>query len=375
MIVTFILMTGEMILWEMDPVLDNPRLFLSHYLDIQPNRLILSARTEAEEYTYNVFISPASSVWEWIDEDCLDSVGLCENSNPKIVDYLRQHPEHLIWFAVNANPVCTDLLFDHPEHIDIKWLCKNSHPRAVQYTLDHIASFQGIQFIECVQHMCTNSNPDIIRFLSMPQCLPHLNWVFLSLNECPEVVTLFERYPDRVIWSVVGMNRCEQVASFIVRNIHRMTHNMNVLCSNPSTVIVDYLLDHPQQIEFVYFSSNCNDKAVDALLHVFYDDVCWETFAQNKNPRAIQYVYENLHRIKPVRLWYLLLEQGEHGVSYWLQHLDIIRDLFHHITHSSRMMSSSWVIPILYEFRHCLTRKNVSWFSWYCLSKNSGIFI
>lgn len=373
-----------MILWEMDPVLDNPRLFLSQYLQVQPNRLTLTARPDSQEDThnthnthntqniYNVFISPASSVLDWIDEDCLDSLGLCENRNPKVVDYLRHHPEQILCFALNANPVCTDFVFEQPEHIDLKWLCKNPHPRAVQYTLEHIERNPNPLYI---QQMCSNTNPDIIRFLTNPECLPHLNWVYLSLNECPEVVSLFEQFPERVIWSLLAINKCEQVALFGLRHLNRMAHNMNVWCSNPCTAVVEFLLNHREHIQFVYFSSNSNDKAVDALLSVFYDQVCWETFAQNKNPRAIQYIYDHLHLVKPIRLWYLLLEQGEHGVPFWMQHLEDIRELLHHIAHSSNMMTASWMIPMIYEFRHSLARKKSSWFTWYCLSKNPGIFM
>lgn len=347
----------------------------SRILETLENKNVDIHITHVPDATSFVFCTPRLPFVDWIANkgiDYIDWSGLCANPNPKVADFLESHLDKVVWYVINSNPnpSCVDMLFRYPEHIDIAFLAKNPHPRAVEYILGHIDDLDDDRVLS------NNTHPDIIQYLSdHPE---RIDWNALSRNTCPEVVELFERFPDRVCWSLIIMNKSERVTEFVLKHLDRFHEDKySFLSSNPNDCAVEYLLAHPHRIQFTYFSCNPNTKAVDALLSRFYNKICWNTFAQNTNPRAVKIVYNNLDKVASERKWSVLLNNGEYAVSYWLQHVQDIRDAggLLHLMYCSPMLSKAWSMPLLKHFQDDWDLKKVGWIDWHCLFKNPGIFV
>lgn len=384
----YILLNGDVIQVDNEHV-DDTRDIIAKYMN-STKELIQIIPDKNDDSVRYVFAHPPLPFLPWIAKNGIDYVDWCalsSNSNPKVADFLESHLDKVAWFQlnINPNPSCVDLLFRHPEHIDLKFLAMNPHPRAVEYVIECLSSCTSSHTSshpsrkQIIQGMSRNTNPTSIDYLYNHVDPDDIEWLGLSSIKSPHIVKFLERYPDRIKWSTLGYNNCTEVVEFLLQNERNIRSTLWNLSSNTNDLAVEYLLQHPQDINFIQFSSNSNDKAVDALLTRYTDQIIWNTFAQNRNPRAIATVYENLHKISEDNKWKALFQQGEHGLPYWLSNLPLLREisheLFRYVLYSSTVLSKPYILDVLYEFRDEWCRQPKGFINWYCLFKNPGIFL
>lgn len=174
--------------------------------------------------------------------DKIDWSTLCYNSNPAILPLLEQHPEKLDWNNLCKNPIATPLLLKYYTRIDYYYLCQNTDKRV----LSHLAAGCWTEWFFC-------------------GLLSWMDWHSLSRN--PIAVPLLEKYPQKIVWSM--------------------------LCCNPNPDVLPLMEKYPDKIEWEYLSSSPHVfPLLDKHPHLAVN-LDWKRFSANP---GIFMTYDDLRR-------------------------------------------------------------------------------
>jgi hypothetical protein len=222
----------------------------------------------------------------WIDSTKLHTDFL--NENPNAINYLNQH-SHLICLSHVVHNTSLKILdiddsmkrdififypaiFSNPlpgiekyirtiEYTTQQWyyICKN--PECIDLIIENPKNYE-------YHWKCISSNCKAVPFLR--QHFDKIDWDRLSANSSTEAVELLLQYPQNINW-----------ISF---------------STNPFAA--DYLRIHPEKIDFWGLSWNYN--AVDIIEKKLHREISWVGLSQNKN--AIHLLEKNKHNINWAQL-------------------------------------------------------------------------
>jgi hypothetical protein len=301
-----------------------------------------------DDIQYRLVILPTIFV-PWMDESMIAWDYLCRNKNPKTFIYLeeslhngkigdnlwnylmlylcqipeafhlvKQYPDYIRWnlLSCNSHPEAVDMLLANPEKIDWDGFSRNSNPRAVAYLANH----------------------------------PHrIYWFyFCSMNTCPDIVPIMEQYIHYVNWYSIGLSNydCPEIIDFMIKHADKIDVYRR-FSSISNEKIVQYLCDHPLQINWSQLSLNNTDQAIE-LLHKNKHRICWSRLVQNTNPRAMEIIRENIDEIKKTVEWRLFFSnRGKAIIPFLLEHYDEIKEIWQQEAHLSDIYKNGDAIPLL----------------------------
>jgi hypothetical protein len=172
--------------------------------------------------------------------------------------------------------------------IDYSCVCMNPHDSAVNWLLAHplyirLNSFQrnpNERAVDvCLQHPFTenawrNPNPRMVDVCLQRMSTQPMHWSWYSMNPHDVLV-------DRLL---------------------AMPWN-DAMCQNPNDRMVDRIFAEWDNIRNYHFlSGNANDRVVDWLL-AHPDQINWYVFSQNPNPRVGEFLLAHPQYIHPETIW------------------------------------------------------------------------
>lgn len=331
------------------------RLLLSHHLSVPIDRIHITTDCN-EHVQHLVFISPTPQLViraENIVRDFpidqfghypFDTSWLGECVNQSILDMFRPHlrsfhnlfanpgmveeilgylssidPDHppretyspnlfrIRCLNLNPHDRIVDFLFAHPHLIDRVYFKRNSNRRAVNYVLDHLrdgiewAPFFKHPYPESVEYVWNSLREGEVKkaFRRPANFHFHVNspheLASLPANDCEKANELRKRDFDTV--NIFGNGCCQSSDPELLRKcIHYLDKYRcappHALLINPSPVVVEWLLEHPNILErnAVVCQSNPNDHIVTYFVDEYPGLINIDALATNPNPKAIQWV-------------------------------------------------------------------------------------
>jgi len=324
---------------------------------------------------YEIFVRQVS-VLPWIPIHKLDMYGLAQNPHPEAVhivhSFIRVDPQCVIesiWRALSGNPEAVSILIhEYPQNIRWKEWCSVESLPAIEYALRFPEQIVWSSF-------SANSHPRAVCYMTSNS--ENIDWEALSKNVCPDVVPIMAEHLHRVQFRRLGLNKCPQVISFLLSHLDQVpiAWRLDTFSSNPTQEMVNYLIQNPEEINWIQFCRNPNPVALDFLFSNHSHKIAWKMLALNSNPIVIEKVKENLKRLMIPSMWEILLHNpsGE-WVPFVMQHIEEFRQFgFSRTFNLSTMWSNPKLMPIFEYFKDEVCR-NLNWCDWYLFSKNPGIF-
>ena len=194
----------------------------------------------------------------------------------------------LDWTAMMSNPHAIKLILDDPTRINLGRLSKNPAPEAVQVLSRNIGQINWF-------NLSTSTSPEAMQLLR--KHLNCINWWSLSCNPSPEAVQLLGENPDKIDFDNLAYNKSPEAIQLLckLRDVNTFDIVMwAYLSANPFAI--DLLLEHPEKINWDFFSANSSPKAVEILIKNT-DKIDWVRFSSNKNPQALEFLWRH-HRNK-----------------------------------------------------------------------------
>ena len=142
-------------------------------------------------------------------------------------------------------------------------------------------------------YISINPNPMALDYiLRNPKHCP-MYGIMSGLSRNPGAIAFLEKNKSFIISSNLSENpNLSQKLFDIILKERRTAYYYEYLCSNPSDVVVDYLLNNPDNINWYYFSKNTNKRAV-AYLKKNKDKINWSCLSGNESNKAICLLKEN----------------------------------------------------------------------------------
>lgn len=126
---------------------------------------------------------------------------------------------------------------------------------------------------------------------------------------------------------------------------------LTVLSGNPCDNVVEYLIEHPEKINWLWFSTNTNDKAIEYMKQKL-DKIKWMWLCANTSPKAIEIIKNNVDKID----WYNLSSNPS------------AKDLINQ--NSIKLWHSMSANPMMID----TLKDNFDKIDWYLMSENPAIF-
>ena len=155
-----------------------------------------------------------------------------------------------------------------------------------------------------VYYLSNNRNPMALDYiLRNPKNCP-MHHVMFGLSHNPIAIAYLETHKNMIALSELFQNpNLSQDLFEILLKGYTTAYYYEHLYSNPSDVVVDYLLNNPHTINvnWYYFSKNTNERAV-AYLKKNEKNINWSCLSGNESNGAIRLLIENRERIDFDRL-------------------------------------------------------------------------
>lgn len=235
---------------------------------------------------------------------CLENIdaiywnGFNRNPNDIAVRYLINYPRYIIAnsFSKNTNTLAIEFIISQrPELICMKSFVKNTNPLAVQYCITHIGEIRHIDICDnrgLIEHILDNNLLDkfhllssayehdryieyIIGCIEMYDILPNpdnINWYKLCTSNNDMAIKYLINNPEHIRWCMFFRNTSDLAAEFIVDNYDRIKNmtcedcmgcgnaynvdNIKILSSNKNPIIIDFLIDNPDEMDPFDFAEN-----------------------------------------------------------------------------------------------------------------------
>ena len=247
-------------------------------------------------------------------------------------------PEHLLSWNISNHPNAVSYLLSTQEHIDYGLFSRNPSDEAVDYLLKNPGYIYYSQFSRnpnekavdfmlanpdriCIWNMSFNTNPRAIHYLiTYMKRNPDLyisEKNVLSTVPCKESILYLIQFPNDINYISFCTNPHDLAVEFLLTNKKRILWSE---CNkNTNNIMVSYLINNPIYIMNT-FSSNTNTKAVEYLIQ-HPDQIDWILFSSNTNDQAVRFLLQHEHHIH----WSVFtLNPNDIAVDYLLQHEDLI---------------------------------------------------
>jgi len=225
----------------------------------------------------------------------INLVGLCENIEDKAVDYIillrkTDYDQHIKFNTVNFP--------------------SNPNPKAVEYTLRHRTKFNLDRYF-------LNTNDDVVNELisrifdhnknhdHYKNYMNNYNYPY-SMNTNPIMVNwiIENKYINKLFLS----NSSDIVVQYILNNTSFIIDHLKItfhyfislLCENENNMAIEYVLKHPEYIDWKLLSRNKNPIAVEYILRPEnIDKNNLSSLSNNENEKVVRFLLqkENQHLI------------------------------------------------------------------------------
>ena len=109
------------------------------------------------------------------------------------------------------------------------------------------------------------------------------------------------KHPDEIDWYSFSMDDNDKAVNFLIKN-HKI--NWETFSRNENDKAVEFLIkNHPDKINLDGFSENSNPLAVDFLIKN-PDKINWAWFSMNKSDKAVEFLIKNPDKI--IWMWFSL---------------------------------------------------------------------
>jgi|UniRef100_A0A6C0B9Y7 hypothetical protein len=185
--------------------------------------------------------------------------------------------------CLNENENAVDYLIEHFELITMKHLFRNKSFKVLPFHLNNADIFPNV-FL--------NTQPGIEDIIKQ---IPQRCWSYICKN--PRCIDLIqETNPIYYDWKSLSKN--PKAIPILIKNINHI--DWKQLCMNPCKEAIDLLMQYPEKIDWLTFSSN--PYAIDILRQnrykIDYWGLCW-------NPYAIDLIEASINKkyIVPILSW------------------------------------------------------------------------
>lgn len=215
--------------------------------------------------------------------------------NPRAGDLMARYPDRAMWSLASSNPSCWPYLRDHPSLINIRELCSNTDPGAIEFAIAHVTETSD----ECYLF----ENPAAIDWISAQpeeKCLDHISFLLKNpiAKDILDKFDIYELIPSPFHRTDDICSMCENHSQWAMERVfwYIAYANWHALSSNPFAI--DILLAHQEKIDWPEFSRNCHPRAVALMLGRsrvtkmpgFSSNSCSEAIAHLRaNPKLIDY--------------------------------------------------------------------------------------
>jgi len=231
---------------------------------------------------------PIWKLKDWISEDY--SINwLCKNTHPRAIELLEEVNKNSInWYNVSANPNAFD--FQMKNYNNIRWsgICINPNPNAYELVLKNQ---------DKIDWPYLSSNPNAIELLEK-----NIDKVDMySLYSNPKAVPLIKKLAKkkRKKYGIyIGSNPSEEAIPMIISNLHMYRKNkMFHIANNPFAIdiIIDNL-DYMTSTDWYELAFNPHHEAIELLRHHCPIKPSWYNLVRNPNPDAFKLlmdIYKN----------------------------------------------------------------------------------
>ena len=109
-----------------------------------------------------------------------------------------------------------------------------------------------------------------------------------------------------------------EIVEYLIKNPHLINADFS---KNTTDTAVNYLIEHPEKLNWKKFSFNSNDTAVNYLIHFHPDKIYWWNFSQNTSDLAVCYCLRNLDKIDNTAF---LVNENLIAFEYFIRNADSI---------------------------------------------------
>jgi hypothetical protein len=241
--------------------------------------------------------------------------------NPHAKKYYSKYPysnesNYLYYVSMDSSNKVVGLLIDNLDKINLDGLVQNTSPKIgplLEHSLDQFNNFHWTW-------MCQySSNPTVMAFLE--KYPDKIQWSFLSRNTCDDAIKILEKNPHKICWwslssnpSAMGLikkkrkkvhwgqlckNTNPEAISILEQNLDKMdTYDWNRLSTNPSAIRI--LSQNLHKVNFKYLSEN--PSAMDIFIN--RPDLIHIT-RMITNPNALSYLESHVKDNKQHWVYYM----------------------------------------------------------------------
>jgi hypothetical protein len=211
---------------------------------------------------------------------------LMKNKNPRVITIMRRYPQYINW----------ELISGHCSHAAIKLLRQNLHK---------------IVFHNLYQNTCSDAFR-LLKDINYP--IQNMTFSQLVKNNCDEAVNILlehkNNFKEDLYWSFINANDNKMIIDYLLENPNEI--QANLLCVNKNPRALDILeniieglengtLDKENskyQISSLELSENPCDRAID-ILEKYPKYISYPNLALNTNPRATKLLLNKLDSLSP----------------------------------------------------------------------------
>lgn len=125
-------------------------------------------------------------------------------------DYIDKHPEIItVYWNCYDSEIVLKLLTKHPDKIDLKSLCGNEHPMAIEILKQNVDKID-------IGRLCENSHPWAVeKIKTLP--LSKIDFYLLSCNSHPDALKILFKHPDKIITRLLRAD-LDNIKDYVLQN-------------------------------------------------------------------------------------------------------------------------------------------------------------
>ena len=237
-----------------DYLTENPDLIVWDYLSSNKNAIALLLKNKDKIYL-NYLCKNENEEVIGIIRDNKDKIAnwyyLNRNRNPAIFKFILENPDKINWYVFISNENSADFInnnldFFYNKLKDFKWeaLSKNTNPKILQLLKDNKNRLDWYHL---------SKNPllfDVIKGCDNYPYFHKIDWAQLCLNEDKRAIELLKINKNKIAWDMLSSN--PNAIELLEKNMDLI--DWNYLSSNPNAM--NLLRDNPQMIVWYKFSLN-----------------------------------------------------------------------------------------------------------------------
>jgi len=190
---------------------------------------------------------------------------LCENTNPKAIELLKQNQDEIDWEIIEDNPSAIEILknnvdkYDYPIEIDFLALCPTINDvEMIKKNLDNIN----------LHKLCNNpKNSKILMKVINDDNVNKFFWY--SICKYPENMRLIQRYHNKINWTGLSYNTNRNAIKLCIKNSDKI--DMNIFCKNPEPLAISFIKKNKDELSNTsrrFIFDNTNPEIISVLKYI-----------------------------------------------------------------------------------------------------------